>query len=113
MAVTEPAMYQVQTLGPDRERLQRLCRSLVDARLIACGQVLGPVRSVYRWREAVEEVEEWLALMKTSPQSLDAVVDAIRADHVGELPEIVATPFVHGLNDYLAWVAAESAGGKA
>ena len=103
-------MYQVQTLGPDKARLERLCRKLVEEHLIACGQVLGPVKSVYRWRGVVVDAEEWLALMKTTPESLDAVIERIRVDHTGELPEIVATPFVNGLNDYLAWVATEAAG---
>jgi periplasmic divalent cation tolerance protein len=104
-------MLQVQVLGPDKTRLQQMCRVLVDDHLIACGQVLGPVQSVYRWRGEIEEVTEWIALLKTTPVALNKVIDRLRIDHPGDLPEIIATPVVAGLTAYLDWVQAEVTGG--
>lgn len=103
-------MIQVQVLGPDEERLRRMCRKLVEDRLVACGQVLGPVRSVYHWHGSIEEATEWLALVKTTPAALNQVIERLRADHPGELPEIIATPVTGGLADYLNWVQTEVGG---
>lgn len=106
-----PRMLQVQVLGPDESRLRQTCRNLVEDHLIACGQVLGPVRSVYRWRGEIEEVTEWIALLKTTPTALDQVIERLRAEHPGELPEIIATPVAAGLAEYLDWVHVEVVGG--
>ena len=56
-----------------REDAERLARDLVERRLAACVQVLGPISSTYRWQGAVESAEEWLCLIKTTAARFDAV----------------------------------------
>ncbi|MEJ5367321.1 MAG: divalent-cation tolerance protein CutA [Bryobacteraceae bacterium] len=89
------------------EEARRLARLLVEERLAACVQVLPSVRSVYRWRGAVEESEEWLLLIKTRRGLFEQLRRRIRAAHSYELPEILACPVVDGEPDYLAWIDAE------
>jgi periplasmic divalent cation tolerance protein len=89
---------------PDAETAQRLARALVEQRLAACVNIVGPVTSVYRWRDAVETAGETLLVIKTGADRYDALEDALRAMHPYEVPEIVAVPVQQGLRDYLEWV---------
>lgn len=99
---------QVTTMLGDRSAADRMAAQLVEQRLAACVQVLGPVGSTYRWKGSVEQAEEWLCLIKTTAELYAAVERAIRSWHSYELPEIVATPIVAGSAEYLAWIRAET-----
>jgi periplasmic divalent cation tolerance protein len=107
--MTKPDCIQVTTLLGDRAAADHLAARLVELRLAACVQVLGPVESTYRWQGRVEHSEEWMCLVKTTADLYAAVEQAIRELHSYELPEIIATPIVAGSPAYLAWVRAETA----
>lgn len=94
---------------PDHDSAAALASALVEARLVACVNVLSPCASVYRWQGVVERASEVPVLMKTTAARYAALEAAIRARHPYELPEIVAVPVERGLQAYLAWVAAETA----
>ncbi|BAL22790.1 divalent-cation tolerance protein CutA [Azoarcus sp. KH32C] len=99
----------VLTNLPDAATADALAARLVEARLVACVNILAPCRSVYRWQGAVERAEEIPLLMKTTAERYPALEAAIREQHPYELPEIVAVPVMRGLPAYLDWVAAETA----
>ena len=77
-------------------------------RLVACAQTIGPVTSRYRWQGEISEAREWLVVCKTVPGRVDAVVEAIRARHPYDVPEIVVGEITGGLGAYLDWVDAET-----
>lgn len=89
---------------PDADSGQRLARSLVEGHLAACVNLVGPVTSVYRWRDAIETAGEMLLVIKTTADRYPALEEGLRAAHPYEVPEIVAVPVQRGLNDYLEWV---------
>jgi len=99
----------VLTMLPDRAAAEKLAEALVEKRAAACVNILGPCRSVYRWKGALQKDDEHLMLIKTSAERYATLEDAIRAAHPYELPEIVAVPIERGLPAYLEWVAAETA----
>ena len=93
---------------PDASSAEALATSLVSERLAACVNMLAPCRSVYRWQGEIEGAQEVPLLIKTTTERYAAVEEAIRSAHPYELPEIIAVPIVHGLPEYLGWVAAET-----
>jgi periplasmic divalent cation tolerance protein len=99
---------QVLTTAPSREVADAIAGALVERRLAACVQVVGPVASTYRWEGAVEHAEEWLCLIKTMRTRFEAVASAIREQHPYEVPEIIATPIVDGDAAYVRWLADSS-----
>lgn len=101
---------QVTTALDSESAAAELAARLVEERLAACVQVMGPVRSTYRWQGTVERATEWLCVAKTSAARLDATMKRIRALHSYDVPDIVATPIVAGDPDYLAWIQTETAG---
>lgn len=68
-------------------------------------QIIGPVRSTYRWKGNIETAEEWLCLIKTRSDRYQEVEKAIKEIHPYETPEIVATPIVAGSEEYLNWLS--------
>jgi periplasmic divalent cation tolerance protein len=99
---------QVTVACGSEEEAARVVDALVDGRLAACVQVLGPVRSHYRWQGARESAAEWLCLAKSRLDLVDDLVAAVRAVHSYETPEIVAVPIVAGDPAYLAWLEGET-----
>ncbi|MCM8594443.1 divalent-cation tolerance protein CutA [Accumulibacter sp.] len=98
----------VLTSLPSSAAAETLARHLVDCRLAACVNILGPCRSIYRWQGAVETADEVPLLIKTSRDRYAALEAAIRESHPYELPEVIALPIVDGLADYLNWVSRET-----
>ena len=89
------------------EVAESLAKSIVEARLGACVQIV-PVRSVYRWDGEVRVDAEWQCVVKTSAIRADELVAHIKANHSYDVPEVVVTPVVGGNDDYLAWVSEET-----
>jgi periplasmic divalent cation tolerance protein len=101
---------QVVTTTPLREEAERIARELVEARLAACAQVVGPIASTYRWQGKIETAEEWQCWVKTRGELFARIEEAIRRTHPYEVPEILAVPVVAGSAAYLGWLEAETAG---
>ena len=100
-------ILQVQTTVGDPADADRLAEVLVDAGLAACVQVVGPIRSRYRWQGAIETAEEWLLLVKTTRAAWPRVEQALRGAHPYDEPELMALAVEAGSAGYLGWVAAE------
>ncbi|HEX6445593.1 MAG TPA: divalent-cation tolerance protein CutA [Streptosporangiales bacterium] len=101
---------RVETTVDSPDTATQLARRVVEARLVACAQVAGPIASTYRWEGAVTTDQEWLVVMKTAADRLDELVEQLRSAHPYDVPEIVATPVVGGNADYLHWITTETRG---
>ena len=88
-----------------REEAERLAEALVERRLAACVNIIGPMRSVYRWQGAVERADEFLLLIKSTAAQLAAVSAAIKELHSYELPECIELTVTAGSDAYLKWLA--------
>ena len=95
---------QVLTTAGSEEEAGRIASLLVERRLAACVQVVGPITSRYRWQGTIEEEREWQCLAKTTAAAYEAVEAAIREVHSYDEPEVIATPIVAGSAGYLAWI---------
>jgi periplasmic divalent cation tolerance protein len=91
------------------EEAGRVARHLVDTRAAACVNILRGAHSVYRWKGAVEEADEWVLIIKTRRELLERLTTELRSVHSYEVPEVLAIPVVDGLPQYLAWVDEETA----
>jgi periplasmic divalent cation tolerance protein len=95
---------QVTTTLPDQAAANRLAATLVEERLAACAQVLGPVSSTYRWQGTIEHAEECYCHLKTTLARLPALQLRLRELHPYEVPEIIALPIIGGDESYLKWI---------
>jgi len=99
---------QVLTTVDSAEAAERLGRSVVGARLAACAQIVGPIRSLYWWQGKVDDAQEWQILMKTTSEQLPALEGHIKANHSYDTPEIISTPIPWGSREYLTWISEET-----
>jgi len=99
---------QVTTTVAGKEEAEALALMLVDRRLAACVQVIGPISSHYRWLGKIESSGEYLCLAKSRRELYPAIEAAIKEVHPYQVPEIIATSIVAGNSDYLAWLDAEA-----
>ncbi|WP_067605689.1 divalent-cation tolerance protein CutA [Nocardiopsis listeri] len=103
-------VVRVETTVDAREGAERLAGSVVEHHLAACAQVGGPIRSFYRWENAVRSDEEWMVVIKTTADRLDDLVAHLVEAHPYDVPEIVAVPVTGGNPEYLSWVRDETRG---
>lgn len=94
----------ILTTMETRETARSVARSLVESRCAACVQTVGPIESVYRWKDAIEQSEEFLLIIKTTAEAAERTMEKIKELHTYETPEIVALPFEKGNSDYLSWL---------
>jgi periplasmic divalent cation tolerance protein len=104
--MSEP--FIVWCSAPDRQTAERLARGMLEARLAACVTLGAPVRSFYRWRNALEEADEIPLVIKTRAELFDALEAWVRAHHPYEVPEILGAPAVRGSADYVEWITQET-----
>jgi periplasmic divalent cation tolerance protein len=83
-------------------------RSLVDARLAACGQNIAGIWSIYRWQGNIEDEGEARVALHTRASLVPAIVERTKTDHPYEVPCVIALPILGGNPDYLAWIEQET-----
>jgi periplasmic divalent cation tolerance protein len=101
-----PEHVQVLTTTGSAEEAEQIGRELIEQRLAACVQTVGPIVSRYRWQGKLEEEQEWQCLAKTEAALYGEVETAIRALHSYDEPEIIAIPILAGSKGYLDWISA-------
>ncbi len=101
-------MITIITTVDNRETLEGMGRELLAKRLVACMQIIGPIKSIYRWKGRLEEAEEWMGLMKTQESLYEEVEKEIRRLHPYEVPEIAAVDSRRVLPAYAQWVVDET-----
>ena len=94
----------LSTAGSEEEA-RKIAQALVERRLAACVNIVGPIHSVYRWQGAVESAPEHLLVIKTTAEAFSRVRDAIRELQSYELPECVMLQIEDGSEGYLRWIA--------
>jgi len=86
------------------EEAEKIAHALVEKRLAACVNILPAVRSIYRWKDAIEDDQETLLLIKSSRALFNELRAEIEKLHSNEIPEAIAIPIVDGLERYLEWM---------
>ncbi|SRR5690554_5232732 len=90
--------------APDRDVAERVVRTLVEERLVACGNILPGLTSIYRWKGAIECDAEVLVILKTSAERVPALLSRAPELHPYDVPELLVLPVEAGHLPYLDWV---------
>jgi periplasmic divalent cation tolerance protein len=97
---------QVTTATDTREAAVTLARSVIEARLAAGAQVIGPVVSVFWHKGEYGEGEEWQAVFKTTADRYAELEKHLVDHHPWQNPEVTAVRLADGSAPYLEWVRA-------
>ncbi|MCL6729396.1 divalent-cation tolerance protein CutA [Sphingomonas hankyongi] len=98
------SVVSVYAIFGSADEAERIGRTAIEERLAACINILGPVRSIYRWQGAIECAEEVGAILKTSNEQADALIARIAGLHSYDVPCIVTWPIDKILGSYADWV---------
>ena len=110
--MTPDEFVVVLVTAASAEEAAKIGRALVEARLAACANVVGPIRSIYRWQGAIEDAAEHLLLLKARAADVPALETQVRALHSYDVPEVLALPIRGGSAAYLAWLAESTSRGS-
>jgi periplasmic divalent cation tolerance protein len=103
------AFAVVVVTAPDLKTARRLVRTALEARLVACGNIIPKLESHYWWQGKIERSAEVLILFKTARRQLAALEKVLIREHPYDTPEIIALPLREGTEKYLKWIASSVA----
>ncbi len=100
------SVVSVYAIFADAEEAERIGRQLVEERLAACINILGPCRSIYRWQGAIETADEVPAIFKTTDEKSEALIARIVELHSYDVPAVTVWPILRLPSAYGDWVEA-------
>jgi periplasmic divalent cation tolerance protein len=102
-AVDSDIAIVLTTLAADADAAA-FARTLVEERLAACVNVIGPVTSIYRWNGKVAQDAEQQLVVKTTTARLVALEARVKALHPYDVPELLVLTAAGGSAAYLTWL---------
>ena len=106
--MSEAAIVTVYATFAGADEAERIARVLVEERLAACANILGPCRAIYRWQGGIEQGDEVAALFKTRADMADKLIARLAELHSYDVPAAVVWPIADALPAYAQWVRNEA-----
>ena len=93
----------IQTTIDSIKIAESISELLVSNNASPCVQIISNVKSVYRWKNKLEQSSEILLLIKTIPEKIQQCKDIILKYHNYDIPELVVLDGDIIRDDYEAW----------
>lgn len=103
--MTAEAARVALVTAPDVAVAERIVSVLVEEGVVACGNILPGITSIYRWQGAVERAPEVLIVLKTVRESVPALLERVPELHPYDVPEVLVLSVDAGHGPYLDWIA--------
>ena len=92
------------TTWPDEQSARQQAQNWLNAKLVACVNILPKMQSLYKWEGELQSGNEHQMLLKTSTRKVEALQQAIVEAHPYECPEILQLAVTGGYEPYLNWI---------
>ena len=102
----------VLTTATSMEEAKKISSRLLEERLAACTNIVGPVKSFFWWQNKIDKTKEFMIFIKTEKKLFSKVAKTIKKTHSYQVPEIIALPTIEVAKDYLDWMRAMLAYGE-
>ena len=100
----DPVIVMITTAS--KQEAEKITYHLLEEKLIACANIIGPVSSLFHWSGKIERAEEHLVFMKSREDLFEKLAETVKILHSYEVPEILVLPIVKGSKAYLDWLFA-------
>ncbi len=87
----------------DMEEARRIGKKLIEERLAACVNIF-PISSIYRWKDNIEESDEFGMMVKTKTKKVKEIEKRVKQLHSYEVPCIIEFKIGEGSAEYLKWI---------
>ena len=87
-----------------QEEAEKIATILVEERLVACANILGPSTSIYWWEDKVTKENEVVIILKTKADLAEQAIARIVELHSYECPAVVALDIEKGNPEFLMWI---------
>jgi periplasmic divalent cation tolerance protein len=101
-ALQKSIMVGISTF-PRKEDALRMLESLLNHKLIACGQISSPIESIYLWKNQIKKEIEWKMTIKFPIENQSRVTTTIKESHPYENPQWIVSEMVT-TDEYYQWV---------
>ncbi|MBF0511099.1 MAG: divalent-cation tolerance protein CutA [Candidatus Omnitrophica bacterium] len=88
----------------DKKEAKKIAQGLLEAKLIACANIVSGVESFFWWQGKIDSSKEVLLILKTKKNLFKKITLKVKSLHSYQTPEIIALPVVSASKDYLDWV---------
>ncbi len=90
------------------DEAEKIGRALVEEKLVACSNIVSPIRSIYRWQGKICDDKEALMILKTKKELFKQIEKRVKALHSYDVPEVISMPIIEGSKEYLSWLNSET-----
>jgi periplasmic divalent cation tolerance protein len=97
----------VQTSFSSKREAKHSANLLLENSYCACCKIIGPVDSMYRWKDSICSEKEYILHIKTTEKAISTVIKAIEECHPYDCPEILVIPIITSSEGYKHWVKKE------
>ncbi len=92
--------------NPTKAEAKRIALYLLKRKLIACGNVIGPIESIYPWKGKIANEKEFVLIAKTTDKNFNKVVAEAEKIHSYTVP-CIAKIHVSSNKKYFNWLRSE------
>jgi periplasmic divalent cation tolerance protein len=93
----------VLVTAPDQKTARQLSAALLEAKTVACVNLVPGLESHFWWQGKVQKAREVLLMCKTTAGKVAELEQLVLALHPYDLPEIIALPVSSGTAGFLDW----------
>ena len=94
----------VLVTAKDKKEAAKIAKGLLEAKLIACANIVGGIQSLFWWQGKIDSSKEVLLVLKTKKILFKKLTAQVKSLHSYQTPEIIALAVVDGSADYLRWI---------
>ena len=95
----------VLVTAKDKKEALKIAQGLLEAKLIACANIIDGVQSLFWWQGKIDSSKEVLLVLKSKKVLFKKISTKVKSLHSYQTPEIIALPVVEGSEDYLGWIS--------